>query len=537
MIREPVTLIVTGARLWSGRVLPEADALAVAGERIVAIGRTADVLALADAHTRLIDARGATVTPGLTDAHVHLLPWALSLGVPDLHGARSRDDVLARVAAGREGALRSGRGWDAAGWPEPPHRDVIDDAYPDVPAILHSHDFHALWVNTAALRAAGVGEGVADPPGGRFERDARGRLTGVVRETAVRPLLELEARLGPAPGDARLAEAAAALHARGITAVHDFNRDAETFRWTSRLARARKLRVLQQVGPEQLDGLIAAGVASGTGDDWFRVGGLKLFADGTLGSRTASMLEPFDDRGGLGMDVTPPAELDALVARAFAAGVSVAIHAIGDRALRHALDAIERAGPGAAPLAIPPRVEHVQLAHPDDLARFARLGVVASMQPQHCVTDIPAARAAWGARCPRSYPWRALLTAGTTLVFGSDAPVEPPEVSEGLAAALTRRAAGTGPGEGFETEQCLDLDEALRAYTAEPAAVAGEGSRLGELHVGRVADLVVWERPLHAVAPESLRAARPVVTVLAGEIVYLSPEQIPAGTGTHPAAR
>ncbi len=205
MIREPVTLIVTGARLWSGRVLPEADALAVAGERIVAIGRTADVLALADARTRVIDARGATVTPGLTDAHVHLLPWALSLGVPDLHGARSRDEAVARVATGRESALRSGRGWDAAGWPEPPHRDVLDDASPDVPAILHSHDFHALWVNSAALRAAGVGEGVADPPGGRFERDARGRLTGVVRETAVRPLLELEARLGPAPSEARLA--------------------------------------------------------------------------------------------------------------------------------------------------------------------------------------------------------------------------------------------------------------------------------------------------------------------------------------------
>ncbi len=182
-------------------------------------------------------------------------------------------------------------------------------------------------------------------------------------------------------------------------------------------------------------------------------------------------------------------------------------------------------------------MEHVQLAHPDDLARFARLGVVASMQPQHCVTDIPAARAAWGSRCEASYPWRGLLNSGATLVFGSDAPVEPPEVS---AKDLRRRspvAPPAWPGEAFETEQCLDLDEALRAYTAEPAAIAGEGSRLGELHVGRVADLVVWERPLHAVAPESLREVRPVVTVLAGEIVYLSSEQIPAGTGTHPATR
>lgn len=530
MNTERPHLVVVNARVWSGRRLADVDAVAVAGGRVVATGRGDELRAWAGPAARVVDARGATLTPGLTDAHLHLLPWALSREQPDLHGTASRDEALARVRAAleRDGpALLVGRGWDAAGWPAAPDRAALDTLAPEVPVMLHSHDFHTLWVNTAALRAAGVADDAPDPPGGRFERDASGALTGIVRETATRAFHELEAARGPALSERVLHAAAAALHARGVTAVHDFHRDAETMRWTRALARSRRLRVLQQIGPEQLDALLAAGVSSGTGDDWFRIGALKLFADGTLGSRTAAMLQPYDDVASTGMDVVPPAELNAFVARAFAGGIGVAIHAIGDRAVRHALDAIERGLAGARPVAVQPRIEHVQLLDPADLPRFSALGVAASMQPQHALTDAPAARRAWGARCDRSYPWRDLLESGARVAFGSDAPVEPPDAAAALAAACARHPAGAA--EPFTPRQRVDLDAALAAFTAAPAAIAGAGALVGTLEPGAPADLVAWDRDLFAGEAVALGAARPALTVLGGEIVYESPAGAPTG--------
>ena len=423
-----------------------------------------------------------------------------------------------------------GRGWDEMGWEAPPERAVLDALAADRPVLLHSHDFHSVWANWAALRAAGVTRETPDPPGGRFERDAAGEPTGVARENAVRVFAALEALAGPAITPALLDDGAAALHAAGVTAVHDFQRNATDMARMRALAGRRRLRVLQHFGEEQLAQLGAAGLASGVGDAWFRVGALKLFADGALGSRTAALLEPYDDGHGLGMVTVPREELIATVRRAAEAGFACAIHAIGDRAVRHALDAFEAAR-GAGPPPLPPRIEHVQLLHPDDLPRFAALGVVASMQPQHATSDAFAATAAWGARCALGYPWRSLHESGVPLVFGSDAPVEPPLPWLGLYAAVTRtRPDGTPPG-GFVPAQRIGLDIALRSYTEGAAALAGLTGQLGTLEPGAEADLVIWDRDLHAVPPEILLEARPAVTVLGGEIVYVS-----SGSGSAAAA-
>jgi predicted amidohydrolase YtcJ len=455
------------------------------------------------------------------------VPWARARRQPDLHGAASRSAALERVrvalAAEPGEAPLVGRGWDASGWEAGPHRDALDDLAPNRAVLLHSHDFHSMWVNTAALRLAGISRATPDTPGGVFERDAAGEPTGVARENAVREFAALEKQAGPAVTSKLLDEAASTLHAAGITAVHDFQRSDEDFARMRALATRRRLRVLQHFGPEQMATLATARRRSGSGGSWFRIGALKLFADGTLGSRTAALLAPWDDAPGSGMEVVAPDELARLVRWAAELRMSVAIHAIGDRAVRNAIESAG-AGMSAREASLPPRIEHVQLLDPADLGRFSALGVFASLQPQHCVTDIDAARAAWGTRCERSYAWRSLLASGARLAFGSDAPVEPPSPWLGLHAAITRtRPDGTPPG-GFFPEQRLALDEALAAYTEGAAAAAGLAGKLGTLEPGAEADVVVWDRDLSSAPAAGILAARPAATVLAGQVVFLSPQ-------------
>lgn len=517
-------LLIVNARLWDGTPLPQADAILIEAGRVVMTGTSQALRARAAGHL-VLDAAGATVTPGLCDAHVHLAPWAMSLGQLALAGARTRSEALARVfeAAADSGPVLVGRGWDESGWEAPPDRASLDAVSGDRAVLLHRHDFHALWVNSAALRMAGVHRGTPDPEGGRFERDRGGEPTGLVRENAVRAFHALEAEASPPLDDALAEAAASALHARGITCVHDYERSAAHARWSRALAQRRRLRVLQHFGEAQLEGLIAAGVESGVGDAWFRLGALKLFADGTLGSRTAAMLTPYEDAPGTGLSMHTADDLAHRVARAIAAGVAVAIHAIGDRAVRDALDAIASAPESQRrALALPPRIEHAQCVAPGDLERFAPLSVVASMQPQHCVSDWEAARRAWGPRAEGSYPWRGFLERGVVLAFGSDAPVEPPDPWLAWHASVTRQRPDGTPEGGFVPAQRLTLDEALTAATRGAARAAGQEGLLGTLRSGAEGDVVLWDRDLHAADPAALLGARPRWTALAGRIVYES---------------
>ena len=522
-MRVTADLLVTHARPWSdGAPLAAADAVAVAGERVLAVGRASELEALAGPRTVRLDAGGGTVTPGLCDAHIHLVAWARSLSEVALGGAATRAAALARVGAflaahPGDGPV-VGRGWDANPWDEPPDRAALDAATGERPVLLHSRDYHALWVNSAALRAAGVTRATPDPDGGRIERDAAGEPSGVVREHAVRLFAPLEAAAGAGDDLALVREAAGLLHRCGVTSVHDFE-GPEAQRTLRALARGGALRVLMHLPHAALDHALATGIESGTGDDWFRIGALKLFADGTLGSRTAALLEPYDGTGAAGMDLLPTAELRATVTRALAGGLSVAFHAIGDRAVRVSLDAFEAAGEARARVTLPPRIEHVQLLDPADRPRFARLGVAASMQPQHCVSDMELVRRWWGARAERSYPWRSLLESGALLAFGSDAPVEPPRPALGLHAAVTRQRPDGTPAAGFVPSQRITLDQALDACTRGAARLAG-AERLGRIAPGAAADLVAWDVDLHALPPARLHQAAPRWTVLAGEVVY-----------------
>ncbi len=528
--------LILNARPWSdGAPVAGADALAVAEGSIVAVGRRAELEPLAGPRTRRWDAAGATVTPGLTDAHLHLVQWARALDELSLLGAVSRAEALERVArhlAARPAAgVVVGRGWDSNDWSEAPDRAALDQVAGDRVVLLHSRDFHSLWVSSAALARVGITRATPDPEGGRIERDAAGEPTGVLREHAVRPFAALESGAGDGRDLERVRRAVRRLHALGITAVHDFEGpDAQRVLRALTRGGGPRVRVLMHLAHAGLDAALGLGLASGTGDDWFRIGALKLFADGTLGSRTAALLEPYDGTLLSGLDLLTPPQLRTLVARAFAGGISVAVHAIGDRACRSALDAFEAAGGAAAAqvLALAPRIEHAQLVDPADLPRFARLGVAASMQPTHCTSDLDLVMRYWGGRAASSYPWRALLDHGTALAFGSDAPVEPPDVARGLHAAVTReRPDGTPPG-GFVPAQRIGLDAALTAYSATPARLAGSWPRLGRLAPGAVADLVVWSADLHAAAPAALRDAFPRLTMIEGEVVHEAAAPDPA---------
>ena len=519
-------LVVRNARLWSGAPLPPgADAVAIADGRIAAVGPAEAIVPLAGPRGEVLDAGGATVTPGITDAHIHLVAWARAGADVALADATSAADAAARVerfAARKPGAgPLIGRGWDANRWSDAPHRAALDAACPERPLLLHSHDFHALWVNGAALEAAGVHAGTPDPAGGRIERDAAGRPTGVMRENAVRLFSALEASAAREPDEALIARAVGRLHAAGVTGIHDFEGATEA-RLLRAMAQGRgpRVRVLMHLPHSGLDSALGERLASGSGDDAFRIGAVKLFADGTLGSRTAAMLEPYDGTDERGMELIPPAVLKHDVARALAGGIAVAIHAIGDRAIRSALDAFEAAGEALARPRLPSRIEHLQLVDDRDLPRLARLGVAASIQPTHLTSDIEMVERWWSGRRGRAYPYGALAASGARIAIGSDAPVEPPEPAAWVHAAVTRQRPNGHPPGGFVPAQRMTLDAALAGCTAGAARLGGAEAAQGRIAPGCLADLVVWSLDFHRVAPERLWEARPVATVLAGEVVY-----------------
>ncbi len=500
---------------------PWAQSLAIAGDTVVALDDAARAWAELPGAT-LVDLAGATVIPGLTDAHIHLMWYAMSLRALDLRDL-SREEMLARVAeqaaALPPGAWITGRGWDQNLWADTrfPSAAELDAVAPEHPVALTAKNAHALVANSAAMRAAGVTAATPDPPGGQLQRAAEGTLTGVFFENAI-PLIEDAI---PAPPLADVVDALDAaqerLLAAGITGVHCVDGNpAFAVIQALREAGRQRVRVVKYVRREAFDAVLETGLRSGYGDDWLRFGGLKLFVDGALGSRTAAMFDPYEgEPDNVGMLTMAPEELAEIARRAVAGGVALAIHAIGDRANRVVLDALAEVRPLAQRLRH--RIEHVQLIDPADAPRLAELDVIASMQPIHAPHDSAMAERHWGARSANAYAWRTLLNAGAVLAFGADAPIELFDPFKGLYAAVTRRAADGSPGpDGWRAEQCLTLEEALSAYTEGAATAAGLEARLGRLAPGYLADLLVLDRDIFAGPPEVLLEVRPVRVMVGG---------------------
>ena len=496
--------------------LPRAAALAIAGER-VAGGVGAHETALASPER--VDLGGRCVVPGFSDAHVHFPTWSLAQHQVRLEGAEGLDEALARVASAvgdvPEGRWLRGLGWRSGDWAPAvePTKEALDAVSGDVPVALMSKDYHSLWVNSAALARV---EGDLQVPGGVVERDERGEPTGVLREECAWHFRDAYAR----PTEDEMVEACREgiriANARGVTAIHDKDGWLGALRVFERLRGedALTLRVWQSLPYDHIDRLAEIGVSSGLGDDLLRVGYIKAFLDGTLGSRTALLLD------GSGVEIVGYEEFVDIVARSARAGFPVAVHAIGNLANRRALDAFEATRDEWLPRGLRQRIEHAQLLAPEDVGRFAALGVAASVQFSHAPSDRDIADRFWEGRTDGAYAFRSLLDSGALVANGSDAPVEELDPLLGIRAGVLRTL---DEREAWHGEQRVTVEQALHATCVAPAWLAGDERRRGKLLPGYLADLVVLDRdPLDCPA-EEIGEIEVVATMLGGRWVHNPP--------------
>ncbi|MDI7248415.1 MAG: amidohydrolase [Bacillota bacterium] len=506
-----------------------ASAMAVVDERIIAVGTCEEAEAALSGHYRVVDLQGFTVVPGFIDCHIHFLWYALGARRLNLDGVASIGEVVRmvaeRAAQVRPGEWILGHGWNRSLWPaaDVPTRAQLDAASPANPVALTSKDGHTMWVNSPALAVAGIDRDTPDPGGGKIERDARtGEPTGLLRENAQ----ALVDGVIPVPGPDACEEAIAAaiprLHEFGVVGIHDCEDELAFRAFQGLAARGRLgLRVFMMIPRQNLDAAIKIGLRTGFGDSTLRVGPLKVFADGALGSQSAALLEPYaSNRENTGILVASRGELEDVIFRASQAGIAVAVHAIGDRANRMVLDAFEAVQRRGIPFPLRHRIEHAQLVHPDDLPRFASLGIIASVQPVHATSDRYMADSHWGERASRAYAYRSLLALGARLAFGSDAPVEPPHPIEGIFAAVTRKRADEVLLPGWHTEECLTVEQAVSGYTLGAAYASGEEAVKGSLSPGKLADFVVLSQNIFAIRPDEIIQTKVLATIMGGDVVF-----------------
>lgn len=523
--------------------LQTAEAVGIADGRVVSVGSRRDVLDAALTSATVIDAGAAAVVPGLHDFHLHLVGMARARLEVALDDVVTFADLVARVERAAErlaaDAWLRGRGWAEAAVDHGALGD-LERAVAGRPALLYSHDGHSAWASAAARRQAGIGADTADPGGGRIERDPAGAPTGVLRERAADLVERVAGRVGGAQLAGALDETVAELLGWGVTAATDAG-DTSAENGIGAYAAIGDRGSILLGARDRLDGrlrlsinLPAAAIAAGAelglrtgspipGTSTLRAGWAKAYADGALGSRTAALFEPYScgDGGQAGILRLEPDKLDALLAAGRAAGIGLAVHAIGDRAAAAVLDAIERSP--ARGLGVPPdRIEHLQLLRPSDRTRLAGLDVTASVQPIHAASDRELVERCWQPRQAEAYPWRALAGAGARLAFGSDAPIESPNPWHGIFAAVHRRFPGDGTAD-WRADQALDAASALAGYTLGPATSLGVTDE-GHLRPGARADLAVLsiDLPTLLAAGERMAAARAVLTLLDGREVHRS---------------
>ncbi len=491
--------------------LPVARALAIAGERVAGGVGTHEV---ALPTPEVVDLGGRCIVPGFTDSHVHFPTWSLARRDVRLEGVATLAEALERVRSHpRHGEWIRGTGWRSADWDSQPTATALDEVTGDTPAALWAKDYHSLWLNSAALALAG---GELEVEGGVVERDAQNEPTGIVREEAA---WQFRARFAAVPEDEWVDATREGLRiasTRGVVAIHDkdgwlgapgiFQRIHERH--------GLSLRVWQSIPYERLPALAELEVHSRIGDDYLRIGYLKAFMDGTLGSQTAWMLD------GSGVVITSGEELADVVRAGARAGWPVAVHAIGDRANREALDAFEATHEEWAPLGLRQRIEHAQCLAPEDVGRFAALGVACSVQFSHAPSDRDLAERYWGERTQHAYAFRSLWDSGALVANGSDAPVEELDPLAGIRAGVLRTI---DERDAWHPEQALTVEQALLATTVNPAWLAGDERRRGKLVPGYLADLVVLSRDLLECPPDELESVEVVATMVGGRWTHNPP--------------
>ncbi|MDQ3252988.1 MAG: amidohydrolase [Acidobacteriota bacterium] len=545
--RRTVTLLLINGRVFTADPNNSvAEAVAIDGARIVAVGSSREIQARFNG-ARIIDLRGRLVTPGFNDAHIHFAGGGLALMRVDLTEAKSLEEAKQRVAArARElppGTWIRGRGWDHTRWGGAwPTRKDLDEVAPNHPVILQRVDGHVSWANSLALQAAGVTRDAKAPEGGEILRDASGEPTGILKETAAGLVERAVPPTTRAEQKEAITRALAEAKRYGITSIQD-NSGYETTKLYRELMREGKLTVrvaTWQNFEDSVDELNKQRTEFASFKDdplRLRLTALKGYVDGTLGSRTAAMLAPFaDDPHNSGIPRRAPEELTRMIVERAQAGLQIALHAIGDRANRMALNGFEaalkqhpvrndssnvteRSQVGAS--SPRHRIEHAQVVAPSDFARFSTLGVIASMQPAHAISDKRWAESRLGEyRVLGAYAWHAMQSHGVRMPFGTDWPVEPINPYLGLYAAVTRQSTEGDPASGWWPQERLSIADAIRCYTAESAYASFEEKEKGQIAPGMLADLVVHSRDLLTIKPEDILQTEAAITIFNGQVIH-----------------
>ncbi len=534
LAQAPADLVLVNGKIWTvDDRRPEVGAVAVLGNRIAAVGSNEEIRKWIGANTKVIDLQGRRVTPGFNDSHVHFLDGGMGLASVQLRDARTPEEFRDRI---RDFAAKLPKGrwilngnWDHENWTPPalPTRRLIDAVTPDNPVFINRLDGHMCLANSLALKLAGVTRETPDPPGGTIVRDADGEPTGVLKDAAMNYVYKVI----PSPSEEVMAEAIRAALAcaaeNGVTSVQDMSASPDVFGVYQKLLANNELTVrVYALQPLSEWGRLArAGIRAWFGNDKLKVGGLKGFADGSLGSTTALFFEPYLDApktSGLPSDeMFPEGKMLNNIIGADRAGLQIAVHAIGDKANKTILDIFAEVGKRNGPRDRRLRIEHAQHLRPEEIKRFGAERVIASMQPYHAIDDGRWAENRIGPnRAKGTYAFRSLLDAGATLAFGSDWFVAPMEPLMGIYAAVTRRTLDGKRPQGWVPEQKITVAEAVRAYTMGSAYAGGDEKIKGSIEVGKLADLVALSADIFMIDPVEIEKTKVVMTIFDGKVIY-----------------
>jgi predicted amidohydrolase YtcJ len=526
---NPMTLAIINGTVWTGDPAhPWADAVGITGDRITSVGTSAEIKRNVSSTTRIIDARGAMVVPGFIDSHIHFLAGGLNLASVQLRDAKTPAEFVARIKAFAAtvppGTWITGGDWDHQNWGgELPQRSWIDSVTPNNPVWINRLDGHMALANTAAIRAAKLPMTRGDVAGGTITRDPSGEPSGIFKDNAQTLIDQAVPDPAPAMLDRALDAAMTYANERGVTSVDHMGSwaDLAVFERAHRAGTLRT-RIYAAVPLSTWARLRDTVAARGRGDSWLRIGALKGFVDGSLGSHTAAMMQPFTDApADRGLLVNTPEDLYTWTSNADKSNLHVIVHAIGDRAINLQLNIFERVERENGQKDRRFRIEHAQHIAPADIARFARLRVIPSMQPYHAIDDGRWAEKAIGPeRAKTTYAFRSLEDSHARLAFGSDWPVAPATPLEGIYAAVTRRTLDDKHPDGWVPEQKITVEEALRAYTTGAAYATFEENEKGSLSPGKLADIVIIDRDLTKIPAHTIRDAKVEYTVVGGRVVY-----------------
>jgi predicted amidohydrolase YtcJ len=531
--KAPADLIVTNARVYTADdARPLVEAFAVRDGRIAFVGSQREAAALKGPNTRVVDAGGRTVIPGMVDGHAHFSGLAQTLRSVDLTGTNSQAEVIARVVAKSKtvpkGTWITGRGWDQNDWgvTDFPTHDALSAALPDHPVLLERVDGHATYANMAAMKAAGVTAASKAPVGGQIITDAKGNPTGVFVDNASDVLEKQVPAMTAVEYKRALTEAIAVMHRWGLTGMHDAGATRQAIDTYEELAKAKELnlRLYVMIGDDAaaLDHYFAKGPQSGLYDGQLWVRAVKLYADGAMGSRGAALLEPYsDDPNNSGLLKSTQAHIREVAERGLKAGFQVNTHAIGDRGNRVVLDAYEQALKTVPTADHRFRVEHAQILHYDDIPRFAQLGAIPSMQASHQTSDMYWIGKRLGpTRLLGAYAWQSLLQTGVVIPNGSDFPVEQVNPLISFHASIARQDARDWPAGGWFPEQRMSREDALRSMTIWPAYAGFQEQSMGSITAGKFADFVILDTDIMRVPAEMVMKASVVSTWVGGKAVY-----------------